>query len=117
MGLQVYVSRQQSATTSPPSVPPPPIKPAADLAQRYRSFLREANLRVVDSGIRRTVVADFLATVQSGDRSLSLNAVSDLLKDRYDAENALTQKIAVPEVMRLLVMSGALCFAGGQRVE
>ena len=34
------------------------------------------------------------------------------LKDRYDAENALTPKIAVPDVMRLLVMSGALAFAG-----
>ena len=37
-----------------------------------------------------------------------------MLKDRYDAENALTQKIAVADVMRLLVMSDALRFAGGQ---
>lgn len=34
--------------------------------------------------------------------------------DRYDAENALTLKLAVPDVMRLVIMSGAPKFAGGQ---
>ena len=43
-----------------------------------------------------------------------LNTAADLLKDRYDAENTLTQKVAVLDMTRLLVMSGALKFAGGQ---
>jgi uncharacterized protein (TIGR00288 family) len=121
-GLQLYVSLQMPAATAVPApapngelrlaVPPPPVKPVADLSQRYRSFLREVSLRVVDHGTRQQVLADFVATIQAHSDSLSLNAAADLLKDRYDAENALTQKIAVADVMRLLVMSGALTFAG-----
>ena len=45
---------------------------------------------------------------------VSLSTVADLLKDRYDAENTLTQKIAVLDMARLLVVSEALTFAGGQ---
>ncbi|MDQ1301047.1 MAG: hypothetical protein QG637_968, partial [Chloroflexota bacterium] len=71
-------------------------------------------LRIVDLSTRQRVVADFLATLQSHTEPLSLNDCADLLKDRYDAENALTQKLAVPEIMRLLIMSEALNFAGGQ---
>ena len=103
-------------------VAPPPVKPVADLGQRYRSFLREAGLRVIDLTTRRQVLADFLhcvqdrflATVQAKAEPISLDAVADQLKDRYDAENALTQKIAVGDVIRLLVMSGGLAFAGSQ---
>ena len=82
--------------------------------QRYRSFLREANLRVVDPATRQQVLRDLIATLQAQAEPVSLNAAADLLKDRYDAENALTPKIAVPDIMRLLVMSGALDFAGRQ---
>jgi uncharacterized protein (TIGR00288 family) len=91
-----------------------PLRPQADLSQRYRSFLREAGLRIVDLGTRQRVLADFLAALQGRTEPLSLNDCADLLKDRYDAENALTQKLAVPEIMRLLIMSEALTFAGGQ---
>lgn len=112
-GGQLYVT-----LPAPPPVtaiaPPPPVKPVADLGQRYRSFLREAGLRVVDQATRRQVLADFLAVVQTQAEPVSLDAVADQLKDRYDAENALTQKIAVGDVMRLLVMSRGLEFAGGQ---
>ncbi|HEX9118450.1 MAG TPA: NYN domain-containing protein [Anaerolineae bacterium] len=118
-GLQLYVTlRQREAPAAPaaaPLPPPPPtIKPAADLSQRYRSFLREANLRVVDPLTRTQVVADFIATLQAQPEPISLNGAADLLKDRYDGQNALTAKIAVPDIMRLLVMSYALDFAGGQ---
>jgi uncharacterized protein (TIGR00288 family) len=119
-GLQLYVSlRQRDATASAPAMapaaaPPPSSKPAADLSQRYRSFLREANLRVVDQTTRCQVLEDFIATLQIPPEPLSLNAAADLLKDRYDAQNALTPKIAVPDLMRLLVMSHSLHFAGGQ---
>jgi uncharacterized protein (TIGR00288 family) len=117
-GLQHYVSlRQREAGAVPvPATPVPPAssKPAADLSQRYRSFLREATLRVVDQATRVQVLGDFIATVQSQGEPVSLNTAVDLLKDRYDAQNALTPKIAVPEVMRLLVMSNALRFAGAQ---
>ncbi|MGC8781439.1 MAG: NYN domain-containing protein, partial [Anaerolineae bacterium] len=82
--------------------------------QRYRSFFRDAGLRIVDGATRRRVLADFLAAVEGHAEPLSLNDAADLLKDRYDAENALTFKLAVPDVMRLLIMSGALSFAGGQ---
>jgi hypothetical protein len=92
----------------------PTIRSAADLGQRYRSFLREAGLRIVDLGTRQRVVADFLAAVQSRSESFTLNEAADVLKDRYDAENALTQRLAVPDVMRLLIMSGALTFGGAQ---
>lgn len=94
---------------------PPPAAPRAptDPGQRYRGFLREAGLRIVDLGTRQRVLADFLAALQSQTEPLSLNDCADLLKDRYDAENALTQKLAVPEVMRLLIMSEALPFKGG----
>ncbi len=85
----------------------------SDLCQRYRGFLREAGLRIVDVATRQRVLADFLATIQGRPEPLSLNDCADLLKDRYDAENALTQKVAVPELMRLLIMSEALPFAGG----
>ena len=56
----------------------------------------------------------FIATLQAQAEPISLNAAVDLLKDRYDAQNALTPKIAVPDIIRLLVMSNALAFAGGQ---
>jgi len=94
--------------------PPAAAKPAADVGLRYRGFLRDAGLRVVEQGTRQQVLADFLAIFQARPEPLSLNAAADLLKDRYDAENALTQKVAVSDVMRLLLMSGALEFAGGQ---
>jgi len=112
--LQLYVSLQKPALTGERTPPPPPVKPSADLSQRYRSFLREVNLRVVDYHTRQRVLADFIDTMQRQPEPISLQAAADLLKDRYDAENALTQKVAVPDVMRLLVMSDALEFAGGQ---
>ena len=95
---------------------PSSAKPIGDIdpSQRFRSFLREAGLRVIDNATRRQVLADFLSAVQSSLKPLSLNQAADLLKDRYDAENALTQKIAVGEVMRLLIMSGALRYEGDQ---
>jgi len=100
---------------------PPPVHPTADTSlregtqgQRYRSFLREASLRLVDPGTRLQVLEDFLTLVQAHPDSPSLNTTADLLKDRYDAENALTPKFAVPEMMRLLIMSETLEFAGGQ---
>jgi uncharacterized protein (TIGR00288 family) len=89
-------------------------RPPIDPGQRYRSFLREAGLRIVDLGTRQRVLADFLATAQGRAEPFSLSDAADVLKDRYDAENTLTQKLAVPDMMRLLVMSGALAFAGGQ---
>ncbi len=93
---------------------PPAYKPAFELGQRYRSFLREVNLRVVEPNTRSQALADFLAVLQAQPGPVSLSTVADLLKDRYDAENALTQKIAVLDVARLLVVSEALTFAGGQ---
>jgi len=113
-GLQLYVSLRKPVMEAVPAEPPPPVKPSADLAQRYRSFLREAGLRGVDFNTRKQVLQDFLALVHNRAEPLSLRAAADLLKDRYDAENALTQKVAVPDVMRLLIMSDALTFAGGQ---
>ena len=95
-------------------VPTVSARPPVDPSQRYRSFLREAGLRIVDLGTRQRVLADFLATVQARAEPFSLSDAADVLKDRYDAENTLTQKLAVPDMMRLLVMSGALSFAGGQ---
>ncbi|MCX7671799.1 MAG: hypothetical protein N2439_17235, partial [Anaerolineae bacterium] len=89
-------------------------RPQGEPDQRYRSFWRDAGLRLVDEAARRRILADFLTTVQSQAEALSLNDAADLLKDRYDAENALTLKLAVPDVMRLLIMSGALKFAGAQ---
>ena len=100
------------AESSAPSIAKPIGE--VDPSQRFRSFLREAGLRVIDYATRRQVLADFLSTVQSSLEPLSLSQAADLLKDRYDAENALTQKIAVGEVMRLLIMSGALRYEGGQ---
>ncbi len=100
------------AESSAPSIAKPISE--VDPSQRFRSFLREAGLRVIDYATRRQVLADFLSAVQSSLESLSLNQAADLLKDRYDAENALTQKIAVGEVMRLLIMSGALRYQGNQ---
>jgi uncharacterized protein (TIGR00288 family) len=111
-GLQVYVNRQKSTLIAAPA--PPVSKPSAEMGQRYRSFLREANLRVVDAGARRAVLTDFVALVKADGEAFSINAGADLLKDRYDEQNALTLKIAVPEMMRLLVMSGALNCAGGE---
>jgi uncharacterized protein (TIGR00288 family) len=122
-GLQLYVTLRKveplaanpaGAATASPAPPPPPIKPTADLSQRYRSFLREANLRVVDFGTRQQVLSDFLAALRAQSEPISLNVAADLLKDRYDSENALTPKIAVSDLMRLLVMSGGLDFAGKQ---
>jgi uncharacterized protein (TIGR00288 family) len=117
-GLQVYVTPQTAASGQRSAVVPasaPPVsKPVADMGQRYRSFLREANLRVVDASTRRAVLADFVATVKADGESFSVNAAADLLKDRYDEQNAMTLKIAVPEMMRLLIMSGALSCAGGE---
>jgi uncharacterized LabA/DUF88 family protein len=117
-GLQLYVSLRQHEQAPAPTValsaPPPTNKPAADLSQRYRSFLREANMRVVDQATRGQVLEGFIATLQAQPEPISLNAAVDLLKDRYDAQNALTPKIAVPDIIRLLVMSNALTFAGGQ---
>jgi uncharacterized protein (TIGR00288 family) len=132
-GLQLYVSLKK-ATAEPlrvgptpeaahgaeravdtvPAPPPPAYKPAFELGQRYRSFLREVNLRVVEPNTRSQALADFLAVLQAQPGPVSLSTVADLLKDRYDAENALTQKIAVLDMARLLVVSDALSFAGGQ---
>ena len=69
---------------------------------------------MVEPDTRSQVLADFLTVLQAQPGPVSLSTAADLLKDRYDAENTLTQKIAVPDVMRLLVMSEALTFAGGQ---
>ncbi len=121
-GLQVYVGLRKTGPPAPANVTPPPLKPMPELpapaagavGQRYRSFLRETSLRVVEPGTRLQVLSDFLALIQDHPDSLSLNATADLLKDRYDSENALTPKFAVPEMMRLLIMSEALEFAGGQ---
>jgi uncharacterized protein (TIGR00288 family) len=120
-GLQVYVGLHRPGLPASAGVAPPPVRPGADAAlregsygQRYRSFLREANLRVIDPGTRLQVLSDFLALIQAHPDSPSLNTAADLLKDRYDAENALTPKFAVPEMMRLLIMSEGLEFAGGQ---
>jgi len=100
----------------PAAAPVPTVtaRPPVDPSQRYRSFLREAGLRIVDLGTRQRVLADFLATAQARAEPFSLSDAADVLKDRYDAENTLTQKLAVPDMMRLLVMSGTLSFAGGQ---
>jgi uncharacterized protein (TIGR00288 family) len=131
-GLQLYISLKKAAAgparePSPeaaheiertgdasPSSPPPAYKPAFELGQRYRSFLREVNLRVVEPNTRGQALADFLTVLQAQPGPVSLSTVADLLKDRYDAENALTQKIAVLDMARLLVVSEALTFAGGQ---
>jgi uncharacterized protein (TIGR00288 family) len=120
-GLQVYVSLHRPSVAAATGVIPTPVHPAAEQVtressqgQRYRSFLREANLRLVESGTRLQVLRDFLTLVQAHPDSPSLSTTADLLKDRYDSENALTPKIAVPEMMRLLIMSEALDFAGGQ---
>ncbi len=96
------------------SPPPAPLKPSADLGPRYRSFLREAGLRVVEQATRQQVLADFLTTLQARPEPISLNTAADILKDRFDAENAMTPKIAVPDVARLLLTCGVLEFAGGQ---
>ena len=132
-GLQLYVSlkkpgaepgrgpvaeaaqlseRAGEASLAPTS--PPAYKPTFELGQRYRSFLREVNLRVVEPNTRSQALAGFLAVLQAQPDPVSLNTAADLLKDRYDAENALTQKITVLDVARLLVVSEALAFAGGQ---
>jgi uncharacterized protein (TIGR00288 family) len=127
-GMQLYISLRHeprpvqagpalepvSAPALSEALPPPPVtKPVViDMGLRYRSFLREAGLRVVEPGARRQVLADFLATITEHPDAISLNAAADILKDRYDAENALTQKMSVPDVMRLLITSGALHFAG-----
>ncbi|PKO20927.1 MAG: hypothetical protein CVU38_17535, partial [Chloroflexi bacterium HGW-Chloroflexi-1] len=113
-GLQLYVSLQKPALAAERTSPPSPVKPSADLSLRYRSFLREVNLRVVDYHTRKQALVDFIDTIRKQPELISLQTVADLLKDRYDAENALTQKVAVPDVMRLLVMSDALDFAGDQ---
>jgi len=132
-GLQLYVSLKKPETepargpaadsarlidhaveTSLAAPPPPAYKPAFELGQRYRSFLREVNLRVVEPNTRSQALADFLAVLQAQPGPVALSTVADLLKDRYDAENALTQKIAVLDVARLLVVCEALTFAGGQ---
>ena len=142
-GLQVYVGLLRRPTfAAPQSAAQLPIRTAADQpalpgpvaslghektgsapshardavpwGQRYRSFLREASLRVVEPGTRAQVLRDFLTLLQNYPDSPSLNTAADLLKDRYDAENALTPKFAVPEMMRLLIMSEGLEFAGGQ---
>ncbi len=132
-GMQLYISSRHQppsaprfveqpiveearAAMLPEALPPQFAKPAADPGQRYRSFLREAGLRVVEPGTRRQMLADFLAIVQAEDLGgpISLNTAADLLKDRYDAENALTLKMAVPDVMRLLIMGDGLTFEGGQ---
>jgi uncharacterized protein (TIGR00288 family) len=121
-GLQVYVDLRRPGSPPIAGAAPPPAKPVPDqpvslagqvVGQRYRSFLREASLRVVESGTRLQVLRDFLALMQDHPGSPSLNTAADLLKDRYDSENALTPKFAVPEMMRLLIMSEALQFAGG----
>jgi len=119
---QLYVKlRKAGDPPAPPSLltelsTPSSAKPIGDIdpSQRFRSFLREAGLRVIEYATRRQVLADFLSAVQSSLKPLSLNQAADLLKDRYDAENALTQKIAVGEVMRLLIMSRALRYEGDQ---
>lgn len=119
---QLYVKLRKAGDPPSPLAPltelstPSSTKPISDIdpSQRFRSFLREAGLRVIDYATRRQVLADFLSAVQSSLKPLSLNQAADLLKDRYDAENALTQKIAVGEVMRLLIMSGALRYEGDQ---
>jgi uncharacterized protein (TIGR00288 family) len=121
-GLQVYVGLHKPAPAMPAGATPPPAKPASEApsqaggpaGQRYRSFLREANLRVVEPGTRMQVLQDFLNLLLDHPESHSLNTIADLLKDRYDSENALPPKFAVPEMMRLLIMSEALEFAGGQ---
>lgn len=122
--MQLYVKLRKPGDPAgvtigaPLSEAPAPaiVKPAADIdpSQRFRSFLREAGLRVIEPATREQVLADFLAAVQSAPAPLSLNQAADLLKDRYDAENALTQKIAVAEMLRLLVMSDVLRYDGGQ---
>jgi uncharacterized protein (TIGR00288 family) len=121
-GLQVYVGLHRPSPAVTPGMTPPPVKPASDQpalaggpwGQRYRSFLREMNLRVVEPGTRLQVLTDFLTLIQDHPDSPSLNTVADLLKDRYDSENAMTPKFAVPEMIRLLIMSDALEFAGCQ---
>jgi uncharacterized protein (TIGR00288 family) len=121
--MQLYAQLRKPG--DPPALLQPPlvevnapaiIKPASDIdpGQRARSFLREAGLRVIDPATRQQVLADFLAALQEAPQPISLNQAADMLKDRYDAGNALTQKVAVQEIMRLLVMSDALRFEGGQ---
>ncbi len=116
--LQLYISLRKAAENSPvlaeSAAPPPVAKPITDPVVRYRNFLREAGLRVVEPATRAQILNDFLATLHTHGEPLSLNAAADLLKDRYDAENALTPKVAVPDMMRLLIMSNALHYAGGQ---
>jgi uncharacterized protein (TIGR00288 family) len=123
---QLYVRRPappRPAVIEPPAapihepvviVPPPPVKPVTAMGQRYRNFLREAGLRVVELAARQQVVADFLALVQAAGAPMTLAAAADQLKDRYDAGNAVAQKIAVPDVLRLLLIGGVLRFAGNQ---
>ncbi len=99
---------------APPAIPPSAVKPVFEQSLRYRSFLREAGLRVVDPHTRRQVLAAFLETLQAQPTPVPLATAADLLKDRYDAGNALTQKVAVLDIERALVICGALEFAGGQ---
>lgn len=115
--LQLYVSarKTEDAGRAPAesTAAPPVVKPVTDPALRYRNYLREAGLRVVEPATRLQVLTDFLAVLHAHGKPLSLNAAADLLKDRYDAGNALTPKVAVPDMMRLLIMSDALRYAGG----
>jgi uncharacterized protein (TIGR00288 family) len=119
-GLQLYVSLRPGsgpvAGVQPRGAPAAPlsVKPSGDLGQRYRNFLRESGPRVVEPGPRQQVAADFLTTLQAQPRPISLTLAADLLKDRYDAENAVMQKVAVNDVARLIIMSEALGYAGGQ---
>jgi uncharacterized protein (TIGR00288 family) len=113
VGTSILSADGAPAAPAADTLPPPPVtKPVADMGQRYRSFLREAGMRMVEPSARRQVLADFLTTLHDEPEAISLNAAADSLKDRYDGENALTQKIAVADIMRLLIMSGALTFAG-----
>ena len=83
------------------------------LANQYRDALMTAGLSLIDPETRHAILRDIYELLHSHPARLTLNQVTERLKQRYDSENILRSREVVQEVVKLAARSTCLQFGSG----
>lgn len=80
------------------------------LGEAYKRYLRRVGLPVVESGVRRDILADLYELFRLSMQPLSLDQAAVALRERYDGDNMLRPQSQVRDVVRLVYRSSCLEF-------